>query len=88
MWLVAVLFSLLLSSPSSAFQWRGFGPLYDSQSWDYSPSWMADTVSGFDRQWWCSDRYGVGEPPWEGNVIKYRQGTGSDSVVLTPSGSG
>jgi hypothetical protein len=79
---------LLFAQPTYAFQFTNFGPLYDSQSWDYSPSWMADTVSGMDKIWWCSDRLNVGEPKWEGDVIKYRQGTSPAQVVLTPNGVG
>ncbi|HXG06811.1 MAG TPA: hypothetical protein VNI77_05740 [Nitrososphaera sp.] len=68
--------------------------MIDSQSYDYSPSWMADTVVGMDRMWWCSNRIGGGEPPGEGDVIKYAfslPGSGTWStpqVVLAPNMSG
>lgn len=65
----------------------------DSPSWDYSPSWMADTVTGKDRVWWCSDRWSQyeNEPQGEGDVIKYAENpsaTGFPQIyqtVLTPS---
>ncbi|MEK7779279.1 MAG: hypothetical protein AAB293_04350 [Pseudomonadota bacterium] len=67
--------------------------LLDSQSWDYTPSWMADTVTGKDRLWWCSDRFGSGIPNTEGDVIKYSEKIGNGSwsspqTVLIPTMSG
>lgn len=90
--LVIILFCLLSVSSSWAFQWNTFAPLLNSQSWDYSPSWIADSVTGYDRVWWCSDRYGVGEPTGEVDVIKYSYGNpppaNFSQVVLTPNMSG
>ncbi|XSG84355.1 MAG: hypothetical protein ACPW60_11525 [Methylohalobius sp. ZOD2] len=84
-----IILCLLFASPSQAFEWSAFSPLLDSQSWDYSPSWMADSVLGYDRIWWCSDRYGAGIPAEEGDVIKYRSNIQpSPQVVLLPNMGG
>lgn len=82
--IIAVLIIVVVSSAGIAwaFSWSSPYDLYNSHSWDYSPSWMADTVSGYDRLWWCSDN--AGDP--YGDVIKYKQGTGTDQTVLMPSG--
>lgn len=59
-------------------------------SWDYSPSSMKDGESY--KVWWCADRFGVGEPDGEGDIIRYRErinGVWSAlHVVLAPNMSG
>ncbi len=74
---------LLCTSSARAFQFTALGPLLDSESWDYSPSWMADTATGRDRLWWCSNRPSQGDA----DVIKYSQTSGgvwgAPQVVLS-----
>lgn len=92
--LSALLGIFLWIESSSAFQFTVDGLLMNSPGWDYSPSWMADSVAGIERMWWCSDRSGPGIPPEEGDVIKYSYslpGSGvwsTPQAVLTPNMSG
>lgn len=61
------------------------------RTWDFSPSWMADTVSGTDRIWWCSDRAYENEPPSQSDVIRYAEGSSAATTslyVLEPTPSG
>jgi hypothetical protein len=86
--------ALGLRPSTPPFRWTGVGRLMDSPGWDYSPSWMADSVLGRERLWWCSDRAGPESPAGEGDVVKYSEsepGAGTwaaPRVVLSPAMEG
>ncbi len=87
----ALLIVLLLASSSFAFEYTHFGHLFGTNSWDYTPSWMADPVVGKDRMWWGSDRH-PDVVPGEGDVIMYNEAVGgvwgTPRIVMTPNMSG
>jgi hypothetical protein len=78
MFLIVLIVSLVCVSIAWAFSWTSPTDLFDvPNKYDYSPSWMADTVAGQDRMWWCAARDGGGD------VIRYSETT--SGVWSTPS---
>ncbi|MBN2701704.1 MAG: hypothetical protein JXR29_09670 [Methylothermaceae bacterium] len=73
---------LAYTSVSQAFQFQWFGPLAGTDSYDYTPSWIADTTVGYDRIWWCGNDPDDGA----GDVIWYKDNINpTPQVVMRPT---
>ncbi|GEM_PF-4371165 len=69
---------ILIPFASQGFEWSTFNYLGGVQkAHDYAPSWMADTVSGYDRVWYCGSAHRAnpkkkpGDPSVAGDTIWY-----------------